>query len=77
LSAASTAATLSSLSQIVETAASTIMSLILAGSCVALNAFGFIIISICKLLFLRIIADGFLASPLWPINLLSSFNFVS
>jgi len=46
LSSASTAATLSSLSQIVETAASTIISLILAGSCLELKAFGSIIISI-------------------------------
>ena len=64
LSSASTAATLSSLSQIVEMADSTIMSLMLAESCWALKALGSKIISICKLLFLRIIAEGLLFSPL-------------
>ena len=77
MSSASTAATLSSLSQIVETAASTIISLILAESCWALKAFGSIIISIWRLLFFKIIAEGSLASPLWPINLSLFFNDVS
>ena len=53
------------------------MSLILAGSWAALKALGSIIISMCRLLFLRIIAEGLLASPLWPTNLFLSFKNVS
>ena len=48
----------------VVTAASTIMSEIPAASLFALNALGLIIISICKLLFFKIIASGLSLVPL-------------
>ena len=48
----------------VETADSKIISLIPARSCLALKAFGSLKISICKLLFFNITAEGFSASPL-------------
>ena len=52
----------------VDIAASIIISAIPAGSFFALKASGLIIISICKLLFFNIIADGLSASPRCPIN---------
>ena len=55
MSSESTAATLSSLSHIVVIADSAMTSLIPAISCAALKAFGFIIISKWRLLFLTII----------------------
>ena len=48
----------------VVTADSTIISDIPAGSLFALNAFGLIIISTCKLLFFKIIALGSSVEPL-------------
>ena len=59
----------------VEIADSTIISLIPALSFFALNALGLIIISICRLLFFKIMAPGLFASPLYPTNF-SSFSSV-
>ena len=74
MSSESTAATLSSLSHIVDIADSIIMSLMPAASWTALKALGLIIISIFKLLFSKIIVVGLLGSPLYPINLFLSIN---